>query len=153
VPALQNFFDAERQRRHWSMRETAKKCGISISKAYAIANGDDNVEFDTFENIATAFDMTPAELAVAIGKGPANADPVRAVAEATLRRVPTEHLETVDLVLRTFTPKSRAKPDRSANAGPHRRNKSTKPSADDSGLDNPTRIWWNFARPVVAALA
>lgn len=75
MPALQQYFDAERQRRGWSMRETAKRSLMSVSKAYAIANGDDNVEFDTFENIASAFDMTPAELAVAIGKGAADADP------------------------------------------------------------------------------
>src|SRR2546423_375070 len=51
MSALQQFFDAERTRRGWSMRETAKRSQISLSKAYAIVNGDDNVEFETFENI------------------------------------------------------------------------------------------------------
>jgi transcriptional regulator with XRE-family HTH domain len=69
VAALQHFFEAERLRRGWSVREIARRSNISASKAYAIINGDDNVEMETFENIAAAFDMTPAGLAGVIGKG------------------------------------------------------------------------------------
>jgi transcriptional regulator with XRE-family HTH domain len=90
VSALQHFFDAERQRRGWSVREAAKRSQISLSKAYAIVNGDDNVEFETFENIATAFNMTPAELATAIGKGAPQDDPAHALGAALFRAVPIE---------------------------------------------------------------
>jgi transcriptional regulator with XRE-family HTH domain len=102
MPALQHYFEAERLRRGWSMREAAKHCQISVSKAYAIANGDDNVELDTFKNIATAFRMSPAELHIAIGEGPAGESPKRAPLFALIREVPDDKLETVDLVVRPF---------------------------------------------------
>lgn len=102
MAALQHFFDAERTRRGWSMREAAKRSKISPSKAYAIANGDDNVEFETFENIAAAFSMSPAELAVAIGKGAAGDDPRRVPIHAALRDVPDEQLATVELMIRSL---------------------------------------------------
>lgn len=102
MAALQHFFDAERTRRGWSMREAAKRSKISPSKAYAIANGDDNVEFETFENIAAAFSMSPAELAVAIGKGAVNDDPRRVPIHAALRNVPDEQLATVELMIRSL---------------------------------------------------
>lgn len=90
MPALQHFFDAERQRRGWSMKEAAERSRISLSKAYAITNGDDNVEFQTFENIAAAFGMTPADLAVVIGKGSADHDPDETHVLVTFRQIP-EH--------------------------------------------------------------
>src|SRR5256885_1021344 len=90
MPALQQFFEAERLRQGWSMREAARRCNISTSKAYAIANGDDNVEFETFENIAGAFKMSPAELAVAIGKGPPHEDPELVIQQSLLRQAAPE---------------------------------------------------------------
>lgn len=72
------------------MRDAAKRSNISLSKAYAIVNGDDNVEFETFENIATAFGLTPAELAIAIGKGSAEHDPAEARVVALYRQVPAD---------------------------------------------------------------
>lgn len=103
MPALQRFFEAERQRQGWSVRQAAKHCRISVSKAYAIEAGDDNVEFDTFENIAGAFGMSPAELAIAIGKGPANDDPKRAQLQALARNVADEHVGAAELMLRGLT--------------------------------------------------
>lgn len=100
MTALQHFFDAERLRRGWSMQEIAKRTQMSRSKAYAIVNGDDNVEFETFENIASAFSMSPAELAVAIGKGAASDDPKRVPIHAALRQVPDEQLATVEMMIR-----------------------------------------------------
>lgn len=90
MPALQQFFKDERLRRGWSVREAAQRSQISPSKAYAIENGDDNVEFETFENIATAFDLTPAELAVAIGKGTPALNPDEARWVSYYRRIPVE---------------------------------------------------------------
>lgn len=72
------------------MREIAERTKMSKSKAYAIVNGDDNVEFETFENIATAFNMTPAELATMIGKGSPADDPAEAEVLARYRAVPPE---------------------------------------------------------------
>lgn len=95
VPALQNYFTAERLRRGWTMRQAAQRSQISLSKAYAIANGEDNVEFETFENIASAFGLTPAELAVAIGKGSPEDDPTEVHLLATYRQVPDERRSAV----------------------------------------------------------
>lgn len=108
MPALQHFFDAERLRRGWSMRDAAKRCKISLSKAYAIVNGDDNVEFDTFENIAAAFGLTPAELAVAIGKGSPEDDPAEARVIALYRQIAAEKRETAaDLLSALAAPPAR----------------------------------------------
>src|SRR5436309_734111 len=99
VAALQHFYDAERQRRGWSVRKTAHETKMSVSKAYAILNGEDNVEFETFENIATAFNMTPAELATAIGKGRPVDDPTEVEVLARYRAVPAEKkLAAIDML-------------------------------------------------------
>jgi transcriptional regulator with XRE-family HTH domain len=103
VPALQNFFRDERIRRGWSVRDAAQRSKISPSKAYAIENGDDNVEFETFENIATAFNMTPAELATAIGKGTPEDDPAHAEVVALYRAVPAEKKPAAIDMLRGLT--------------------------------------------------
>jgi transcriptional regulator with XRE-family HTH domain len=133
VPALQNFFDAERKRRGWSMRQLATLSKISLSKAYAIANGDDNVEFETFENIASAFDMSPAELATAIGKGPAPVDAKLAPIHAVLRTVPAEKLNTVELMLRGLTTDSEP-PAKSPGVGRAKRQNPRTREIDNSGL-------------------
>lgn len=100
MSALQHFFDAERLRRGWSMREIANRSRMSLSKAYAIVNGDDNVEFETFENIATAFAMTPADLAIAIGKGSPEHSPDEVEMLAIYRQVPTDQRPFVQAALR-----------------------------------------------------
>lgn len=102
VPALQFFFDAERRKRGWSMRDLAEKSQISISKAYAIANGDDNVEFETFENIAAAFNLSPAELAAAIGKGPGDKPAVLTLI-SRLRGLPDHDLAFLERLLSGFS--------------------------------------------------
>lgn len=107
------------------MRDTAKRSKMSLSKAYAIVNGDDNVEFETFENIATAFSMSPAELAVAIGKGTASDDPKRVPIHAALREVPDEQLATVELMIRGLaiqpTQRAKGRTDRAAKSLRQRR--------------------------------
>lgn len=120
MPALQQFFDAERQRRGWSMRETAKRSLMSVSKAYAIANGDDNVEFETFENIAAAFGMAPAELAVAIGKGAADANPddveIMALSRQVAPELKTAAKDMLRVLASSFTrPPSNGRRDATAN--------------------------------------
>lgn len=134
MSALQYFFNAERLRRGWSVREAAERAQISVSKAYAIVNGDDNVEFETFENIASAFDMTPADLATVIGKGSPEADPQLAHVQALLRQVPDEHLSTIEMILRPFM---RVKPHPDRSAKPRRGRINTHSSSDQSGPDNP----------------
>lgn len=90
MTALQQFFESERLHRGWSMKEIADKSKISLSKAYQIRDGEDNVEFETFENIASAFGMTPAELATVIGKGRTEDDPETIEAMAIFRRIAAE---------------------------------------------------------------
>lgn len=121
MPALQHFFDEERTRRGWSMREAAKRCQISTSKAYAITNGDDNVETETFENIATAFNMTAAELMTAIGKGRSEDAPERVRLHALVRQVPIEQVDTVDRVVRSFAIQPAQPPTRRADPSSKRR--------------------------------
>lgn len=122
MPALQHFFDAERQRRGWSMREIANRTKMSRSKAYAIVNGDDNVEFETFENIATAFDMTPAELATAIGKGAPQDNPAHALGVALFRAVPVEKQPAAIDMLRGLTTVEPTRPrSKSRVGGPAKR--------------------------------
>lgn len=139
MPALQHFFDAERRRRGWSMRDLAEKAQISPSKAYAIANGDDNVEFETFENIATAFNMSPAELATVIGKGPASADPFEIETLAILRQTEPEVRPTIQQMIRglvepTLGPTNRRIQDTTKRAEGERRklaNRRQPPARDD----------------------
>lgn len=135
MPALQRFFEAERLRRGWSIRDTAKHCKISPSKAYAIRDGDDNVEFETFENIATAFSMSPAELATAIGKGPVTDDPELAPIHARLREVPRESLGLVDRLIATLVPSTRAKSDSGASARNRQHQRSTASSPPTEGVN------------------
>lgn len=87
---MQHFFESERLRRGWSVKELADRSKISLSKAYQIRGGEDNVEFETFENIAAAFSLTPAELATVIGKGRADDDPDTIEAMAIYRQVASE---------------------------------------------------------------
>lgn len=112
MPALQQYLNAEIDRRGWSVREFARRAKISLSNAYLIVrDGEDNVRRDTFENIASALFMSPAELAVAIGKGAATDDPKRVLIHAALRQVPDDQLETVELMIRglAIQPAQRAK--------------------------------------------
>lgn len=103
MPALQHFLSAEIPKRNWSMEEFARRAQLSLSNAYLIVrDGKDNVRRQTFDNIAAALGMTPAELDTAIGKGPVTADPKRVPIHAILREVPEEDLGQVDRVIRTF---------------------------------------------------
>jgi len=131
MSALQYFFDAERLRRGWSVREAADRSQISLSKAYAIIRGDDNVEFETFESIAAAFGMTPAELATAIGKGNHGDDPDEVRMIAAYRLVPTEKRLTALDILQALT---RVKPRPGDSAKPRRgrpNTHSSRPTSDD----------------------
>lgn len=147
MPALQRYFDAERQRRGWSVREVADRSHISLSKAYAIIKGDDNVETETFENIAVAFGMTPAELFAALGKGTADEHPQRITVQALLRDVPDDDLGTVERIVRTF---ARAKSRGKSNAQTRRRHVSTRSAGDENGSDNSLTVGYHRLRPALA---
>lgn len=140
MPALQHFFDAERQRRGWSVREAADRCRISVSKAYAIVNGDDNVELETFENIASAFDMTPADLAIAMGKGSPDHDPDEVEMLVVYRQVPAEQRPFIQRALRgLIEPAVPVPPTR-----PGRRRVTQPP--EEFGKSNPSEIQQVAAR-------
>lgn len=102
MPALSNFTRRERLRRGWTIPLFAAKAGISQSLGYQLDAGKDNVRQDTFEGIASAFDMTPAELMMAVGKGARPADSRRAPLLAMIWAVPDEDLGTVERVVRPF---------------------------------------------------
>lgn len=103
MPALANFLRNELPRRGWTIPEWAPRADLSVSAAYLIIrDGKDNVRQDTLDNIAASFNMAPAELLVAIGKGAADDSPARAPLVALLRQVPDADLGTVDRVVRPF---------------------------------------------------
>jgi transcriptional regulator with XRE-family HTH domain len=162
VPALQNFFRDERQRRSWSIRDASTHCRMSLSRVYGLENGDDNVEFETFENIASAFGMTPAELAVAIGKGRPDDDPDEARLLAAYRQMPQEHRPTVIQMLHSLAvqplrpPAKRRTPQDAMRPGEHARELtgSHEPGTDD-GNNTPVRVahrWVNSAAALLSHL-
>lgn len=132
------------------MRETAKRAKISVSKAYAIVNGDNNVEFDTFENIATAFSMSPAELAVAIGKGRPDDDPELAPIHARLRQIPRENLGMVERLIATFVPPTNAKTHPSLHAKTSRAKRIAASEPDEHGPDNSPTLRWPWSQAILS---
>ncbi len=135
VPALQRYLKAEIERRGWSMEQFADRAQLSLSNAYLIVrDGKDNVRQNTFDSIAAALGMTPAELASAIGKGAPEEHPQRITILALLRDVPDDDLSTVDRIVRTFT-RVNPSPDHPAKARRPRPN--THSSRPDSGDDKP----------------
>lgn len=70
----------------------AKRARMTRSHVYFILNGDRvNVRSDTLDKIAAAVGMTPAEMAMAMGKGDGTLSPSEAQWLAIIRQVPTEH--------------------------------------------------------------
>ena len=132
VPALQRYLSAEIEQRGWSVEQFAARAQLSLSNAYLIVrDGKDNVRQNTFDNIAAAFGMTPAELASAIGKGAPEEHPQRITVQALLRDVPDDDLSTVERIVRTFT-RVRPSPDHAAKARRQRPNThSSRPTSDD----------------------
>lgn len=112
MPALSNFLKDELARRGWEIPdfiEAAKRIGPGLSQSNGyliIRDGKDNVRQDTFDLIAATLSMSPAELATAIGKGPATDDPKRAPIHAAVREVPEESLSTLDKIIRSLAVKS-----------------------------------------------
>jgi DNA-binding Xre family transcriptional regulator len=104
MAALQKFLRDELHRRDWSIEEFASRAGISTSNGYLIVrDGKDNVRTDTFEGIALALSMTPADLMIATGKGTvSDDDPLRMPLHAIVRQVAIEDLNTAYRVMRGF---------------------------------------------------
>jgi len=132
VPALQRYLSAEIEQRGWSVEQFAARAQLSLSNAYLIVrDGKDNVRQNTFDNIAAAFGMTPAELASVIGKGAPEEHPQRITVQALLRDVPDDDLSTVERIVRTFT-RVRPSPDHAAKPRRGRPNThSNRPTSDD----------------------
>ena len=89
MSALQQFVSDELDRRKWSVPEFARRAEISTSLAYQIIDGKDNVRRNTFDKIASAFDLTPAQLADAIGRDGA-LSPEHASVIATYESIPKD---------------------------------------------------------------
>ncbi len=89
MSALQQFIAGELDRRRWTVPDFARRAEISTSLAYQILDGKDNVRRTTFDKIAAAFGMTPAQLASAIGLGGA-LSPEHASVIAIYESVPKE---------------------------------------------------------------
>lgn len=101
MAALQRFLQQELPKRGWSVEEFARRASISKSNGYLIIrDGKDNVRQDTFDNIADALNMSPAELAAAIGKSASASDTEEAELLALFRQVPSEHRPAAKQMLR-----------------------------------------------------
>lgn len=129
VPALQRYLQAELPRRSWSIPEFAARVdGMSQSNAYRIIrDGFDNVEFATFEAIAATLGMSPAELAVAIGKGSAVDDPEEAQVIAAYRQIAIEKRAAAFDMLRGLAVQPTTPPD----ANRRRRRVANRPAERD----------------------
>lgn len=107
MAALGTFLRDELLRRDWSVEEFAHRADISTSLGYQIIrDGKDNVRQDTFDGIASALSMAPADLMVAIGKGQPHDDVKRAPIHAAIREIPEEQLGLADRMLRILIPSS-----------------------------------------------
>ena len=128
MPALQQFLKAELPRRGWSMEYFARHAHLSLSTTYLIVrDGKDNVRRETFEHIAAALGMTPAELMVAIGKGAEDDNPRRAVLHALLRQVADEDLPVFERLTRPFVAQPVPSASIAAPAGASRRHRGASP--------------------------
>jgi hypothetical protein len=146
VPALQNFLRDELLRRDWSIEEFSRRALFSTSLGYQIVrDGKDNVRQDTFEGIATALSMTPAELMVTIGKGGIGDDPKRTPLYAFVRQIPDADLETAGRVIQAFTTARTANGQHadSDNRQPGRRRplKAVPPITDETSGDGRIPTW------------
>jgi transcriptional regulator with XRE-family HTH domain len=122
VAHLSRFLKDEIPRRGWTIPTFARRANLSNSNAYLIVrDGKDNVTQDTFDDIATALDMAPAELMVAIGKGNSPEDAERVVMHATVRQIPKANLSLAQRLLLAFVspqPSPEPNPPVSASAQP-----------------------------------
>lgn len=153
MPALQNFLRDELPRRGWSMKDFASHARLSLSNAYLIVrDGEDNVRSDTFENIATALGMTPAELYVAIGKGRLDDDPERVPVLAAVRQIAKEHLDAVDRIVRAFVvvPPTVGKRNHARRFEAPRPNPKASSKQDESGPDSSLTDWYPRKQPALS---
>lgn len=144
MAALQKFIRDEIVRRQWTVPEFARRSGISPSLAYQIIDGRDNVRRSTFESIASALGMTPAELATAIGSGDEPLTPREVQMVVAFRSLPEAEqsmLERFVQGLRLQRPRTGANSHASPTAnsktqGGRKLGKGRPGKADDNG--NPT---------------
>ena len=119
MSALQQFLEGELERREWTIKEFATRSHLSLSNAYLIVrDGKDNVRQDTFEDIAAALSMTPADLMVAIGKGKLGEDPERLPLLTLVRQVPSPELGLAHRILKQLVPSFSANPSQQQDDSP-----------------------------------
>ncbi len=157
MAALQKFLRDELHRRDWSIEEFASRAGISTSNGYLIIrDGKDNVRTDTFEGIAAALSMTPADLMVATGKGAtSDDDPLRMPLHAIVQQVALEDLNTAYRVLHGFIAPSENAKDRRANdaKAPGASRKRRLKDGSDSGASSANNLLRPAARRLSMLLA
>lgn len=149
MAALQRYLKIEIDRRAWSVEEFSRRAGFSTTRGYQILGGKDNVQFNTFEAIATALGMTPADLATAIGKGSTetNADELNLVAH--FRQVPAEQQSAAwEAATGLFSVFAKTRPSPVAKTSTRSRNTSSKQPA--GGSDNSLTARYHLPHGVLA---
>lgn len=85
-------------------KEFSKRADMGLSHVYQILRGErKHARADTLDKIAYALNMTPAEMAAAMGRGNSHVDLDPELA-ALLRQLPAEHRPTLKSMLRGLIP-------------------------------------------------
>ena len=99
--ALSLFLSRQLDAMGLTAEQFARKAGLNASGIYQIVRGERiYVQDRTLDKIAAALNMTPAEMALAMGKAAATEDPDEAEILALFRDVPTEKRSAAKDVLR-----------------------------------------------------
>lgn len=139
--------------------EFAKLAQMTRSHVYFILNGERrNVRSDTLDKIAAALRMTPAEMAVAMGKAGPSSDPDEVEMLALFRQVPAHKRPAATDMLRGLAvPPTRPQANRRQVAEANRARSDLlklergTDSGDDHAASNPLTPWYRRAGDLLHA--
>lgn len=140
--------------------EFAKLAQMTRSHVYFILNGERrNVRSDTLDKIAAALSMTPAEMAVAMGKAGPGDDPDETEVLALFRRVPVDKRPAATDMLRGLAvqptrPTTNRRQDVEANRqrAALRKLEHGTDQGEDHGASSPLTPWLRRASDLVQGL-
>lgn len=146
--SLDQFVQQQLEAQGLTVKEFARRSGLGISHAYQVLRGERSKRpsAETFDAVARGLNMTPAEMAVAMGKGALEASPDETEWLALYRQLPTEHRPTVKQIVRNLavqptrqTPKRQAAETRMERGHEHQapaNGIAHQSDVDDSQTDN-----------------
>ena len=99
--SLAQFAQQQRLAQGLTVKEFARKAGLGISHAYQILGGErPRPSAETFDAVARGLSMTPAEMAVAMGRAAAGQDPDELETIAIYRQIDAEKRSAAKDMLR-----------------------------------------------------